>query len=121
VHTFYSKTRKDPLLGPIFNSHIPDENWPTHLEKLTDFGETNLLGISKFKGFPNQKHLAVDHNLNHTISLTHFGQWLNLWFETIDTHFESPIATKAKESSKRMAHGQIMTLWNHRPQSYLAY
>ena len=27
VHTFYSKIRKDELLGPIFNSHISDDEW----------------------------------------------------------------------------------------------
>lgn len=117
VHTFYKKIRKDDLLGPIFNSHIPDEKWPEHLEKLTDFWETNLLGIPKFKGNPTQKHLAVDRNLNHTTAQTHFGQWLNLWFQTIDAHFKGALADKAKEASRRMAHGQFMTIYNHRPQS----
>ena len=40
VNTFYSKIRKDTLLGPIFNRIITD--WETHLELLTDFWETNL-------------------------------------------------------------------------------
>ena len=59
VHTFYDKIRKDDLLGPIFNSHIAEDQWPEHLEKLTDFWETNLFGIPKFKGNPSQKHLNV--------------------------------------------------------------
>ena len=114
VHSFYAKVRTDEMLGPIFNSHIPDEKWPEHLEKLTDFWETNLFGIPKFKGNPTQKHLNVDRNLNYTTTQTHFGQWLNLWFETIDTHFEGSLARKAKEASRRMAHGQFMAIWNHR-------
>ena len=35
VNTFYSKIRKDELLGPIFNSHISEDEWPQHLIKLT--------------------------------------------------------------------------------------
>ena len=50
VNTFYAKIRKDSLLGPIFNQHIPDERWPEHLSKLADFWETNLFGVAKFKG-----------------------------------------------------------------------
>mgnify|MGYP003638435326 FL=1 len=114
VHEFYGKIRKDSLLGPIFNSHIPDEKWPEHLLKLTDFWETNLFGVAKFKGNPTQKHIAVDRNLNHTTSQTHFGQWLLLWFETLDENFEGALALKAKEASRRMAHGQFMAMWNHR-------
>ncbi len=114
VHSFYAKVRKDSLLGPIFNSHIPEENWPEHLEKLTDFWETNLFGIAKFKGSPTQKHVNVDRNLNHTVDQNHFGQWLNLWFETIDILFEGQLAQNAKEAARRMAHGQYMAIWNHR-------
>ena len=40
VHTFYSRIRKDVLLGTIFNTLIID--WDDHLELLTDFWETNL-------------------------------------------------------------------------------
>jgi len=114
VHEFYGKIRKDSLLGPIFNSHIPEERWPEHLDKLTDFWETNLFGIAKFKGNPTQKHIVVDRNLNHTTSQTHFGQWLQLWFETLDENFEGIVALKAKEASRRMAHGQFMAMFNHR-------
>ncbi|QNM86447.1 group III truncated hemoglobin [Polaribacter pectinis] len=114
VNIFYSKIRKDDLLGPIFNSHIPEERWPEHLEKLTDFWETNLFGIAKFKGNPTQKHLNVDRNLNHNTSQEHFGRWLQIWFQTIDEHFEGLLANKAKEASRRMAHGQFMAIFNHR-------
>ena len=114
VHTFYNKIRKDDLLGPIFNSHIPDEKWPEHLEKLTDFWETNLFGVAKFKGNPTQKHLNVDKNLNHKTSQEHFGRWLQIWFQTIDSLFEGHLANRAKEGARRMAHGQFMAIFNHR-------
>ena len=78
VDIFYAKIRKDNLLGPIFNKHISEESWPSHLSKLTDFWETNLFGVPRFKGNPSQKHVEVDRGLNHSVEQTHFGQWLNL-------------------------------------------
>ena len=115
VNKFYAKIRQDELLGPIFNGHIPAENWPEHLEKLTDFWETNLFGIPKFKGNPSQKHASVDKNMGHTIEQLHFGKWLQLWFETIDELYEGELARKAKESARKMATGQFLTIWHNRP------
>ncbi len=57
VHNFYSKVREDLLLGPIFNAHIAENDWPKHLIKLTDFWETNLFGIAKFNGNPSKNIL----------------------------------------------------------------
>lgn len=115
VHTFYSKIRENTLLGPIFNGHIPADKWPEHLSKLTDFWETNLFGVPKFKGSPTQKHIAVDKNLGHTIEQEHFGVWLNLWFETLDELYEGDLAQKAKESARNMASGQYLSIWQNRP------
>ncbi len=114
VNTFYGKVREDELIGPVFNSHIPDDMWPEHLSKLADFWETNLFGIAKFKGNPTKAHLTVDKNMNHSIQQEHFGAWLQLWFETIDENFEGDLALKAKESARRMAHKQFMMIWGNR-------
>jgi hemoglobin len=115
VNTFYAKIRKDELLGAIFNGHIPEEKWPEHLSKLTDFWETNLFGTANFKGNPSRKHMNVDANMGHTIEQKHFGKWLQLWFETIDELFEGELATKARESARKMATGQFLKIWHSRP------
>ncbi|MDG1475880.1 MAG: group III truncated hemoglobin [Vicingaceae bacterium] len=117
VYTFYSRIRKDSLLGPIFNQHIPEEKWPEHLSKLSDFWETNLFGIAKFKGNPTQKHINVDRNLNYTVEQKHFGQWINLWFQTIDDLFIGERAQKAKDASRNMASAQFMMMFRNRPQT----
>lgn len=117
VNTFYAKIRKNELLGPIFNSHILEDQWPEHLEKLTDFWETNLFGTPKFKGSPSEKHINVDKNMNYSISQMHFGVWLQLWFETIDELFEGELAFKAKQSARKMSTGQFLTIWNNRPEN----
>jgi len=49
------------------------------------------------------------------VDQVHFGLWLQLWLETIDELYTGDLATKAKEASRRMAHGQFMAIWNHRP------
>lgn len=111
VNSFYSKVRVDELLGPIFNAHISDDKWPEHLDKLTDFWETNLFGVAKFKGNPTQKHINVDKNLNYSIEQKHFGRWLQIWFETIDELYEGEYADKAKNSARKMSTGQYLAIW----------
>jgi hemoglobin len=115
VNSFYTKIRKDDLLGPIFNAHITADQWPEHLRKLTDFWETNLFGVLKFKGNPTIKHIQVDAHMNHTIDQVHFGKWLQLWFETINEHYEGELAIRAQESARKMASGQFMMIWHNRP------
>ena len=117
VHTFYAKIRKNELLGPIFNRHISQEQWPDHLKILTDFWETNLFGVPKFKGSPSAKHVNVDKNMKHAIGPQHFGVWLQLWFETIDQLFEGKLADKAKQSARKMSTGQYLVIWNSRPKN----
>ena len=45
VVKFYDRVRKDVEIGHFFNKTITD--WPEHMEKLTDFWETNLFFVSK--------------------------------------------------------------------------
>lgn len=116
VHIFYQKIRKDNLLGPIFNTHIPPNDWPAHLEKLTDFWETNLMGIRKFKGSPTQKHVQVDKAMDFSMDQKHFGQWLHLWFFTLDELFVGPLTERAKQAARKMATGQFLMVWQSRPE-----
>ncbi len=100
VRTFYGKVRQDELLGPIFNSVIDD--WEAHFELLTDFWETNLFFRKKYKGNPLQKHVDVDEAHDGVINEMHFGVWLNLWYQTLDTLFEGEVAQIAKNRARNM-------------------
>ena len=115
VETFYSKIRKDKLLGPIFNAQIKDEMWPEHIIKLTDFWESNLFGVRKFKGSPTMKHLKVDENLDYKIDQMHFGKWLQLWVETVNELCVGEDAQRAIYMARKMATGQYLTMWQHKP------
>ena len=100
VTTFYDAVRKDELLGPIFNSIITD--WEEHLEKLTDFWESNLFFKKKYTGNPLTKHVEVDKQQKGAINEMHFGVWLNLWFQTIDNLFVGEKAQLAKNRARNM-------------------
>ena len=112
VSTFYAKVRANEKIGYVFNEII--EDWPSHLEKLTDFWETNLFFVSKFRGNPMQAHVDVDRHFNNTIEQKHFGEWLNMWFETVDELFEGDRASIAKNRARNMASNLLMAVYEHR-------
>lgn len=115
VHSFYDKIRAHDVLGPIFNRSIPDDHWPAHLEKLTDFWESHLFGISKFRGSPPIAHQKVDLKEGHAITPKHFELWLQLWFQTLDELFEGELAARAKDRAKRMSIGLFDAILLRRP------
>ncbi|MGE5944584.1 MAG: group III truncated hemoglobin [Flavobacteriales bacterium] len=100
VSSFYTKIRKDAVLGPFFNDVITD--WDAHLERLTNFWESSLFLKTKYLGNPLEAHVKVDQENNHMITELHFGLWLNLWFQTIDELFEGDYAENAKRRARKM-------------------
>lgn len=104
VRSFYHKVRIHENLGPIFNHIVQD--WEKHLERLTDFWEMVLLqsgpGAGQFNPVP--VHKEVDRESLTVIEQMHFGNWLELWFSTLDEHFEGKHAHYAKEHARKMAH-----------------
>lgn len=114
VSCFYEKIRKDPNLGPIFNSIIVD--WESHFELLTDFWESQLLVKRTYHGNPIDVHQEVDTKMNHTITSEHFGLWLNLWFETLDELFTGEVAWLAKNRAQKMSTMLFLKIFEHRKQ-----
>ncbi|SFB44549.1 group III truncated hemoglobin [Algoriphagus aquimarinus] len=114
VRRFYDQVRKHEILGPIFNGVVKD--WDTHLIHLSDFWEMILLqtgpGAGKFN--PVKVHRQVDAEVNNSIEQAHFGNWLELWFQTLDRYFEGENASYAKEHARRMAHMLFMRIWEAR-------
>ena len=112
IHRFYAKVRVHPLLGPIFNEVI--EDWDAHLERLTDFWETNLFFVRNYKGNPLQVHIDVDQHFNGSIEQLHFGNWLQLWFETLDSLFQGRYAEIAKARARSMSTTMFMRIYQSR-------
>jgi len=113
VDTFYKKIRSNELLRPIFETHIDD--WQRHLNRLTDFWETNLFFVHKFKGNHLVKHQIVDATLKHAINQQHFGTWLNLWFETTNELFIGEKAEIAKNRARQMSTFFYINIVKERP------
>ena len=101
VSGFSKKVRQNPEIGHFFNEAIQD--WDAHLDKLTDFWESNLFFKALYKGNPQKVHVKVDQENRQEISSYHFGIWLNLWFETIDELFEGELANRAKNNARKMS------------------
>ena len=114
VRRFYDQIRQHDTLGPIFNEVVKD--WDTHLIHLSDFWEMILLqsgpGAGKFN--PVRVHREVDAAVDNSIEQAHFGNWLELWFETLDKYFKGENANYAKEHARRMAHMLFMRIWEAR-------
>ncbi|MFC0779739.1 group III truncated hemoglobin [Flavobacterium sp. HJSW_4] len=112
VHQFYAKIRADEEIDFYFNEMISD--WDAHLEKLTDFWETNLFGVRKYKGNPHAVHNEVDAHFDEKITSNEFGIWLNHWFQTIDEHFEGENADTLKRRARKMSTFLYMSMFQHR-------
>ena len=79
VHAFYDKVRQDELLGPVFNSRIPADQWPIHLNRMCDFWSSSFLRTDRYDGRPLPPHLGIAE-----LSDAHFERWLELFHRTVD-------------------------------------
>jgi len=96
VNEFYDKVQPDPLIGPIFMEVIPGD-WQPHLDKMYGFWNAVLFGVAGYRGNPFSKHAPLK------IERKHFERWIALFNETIDAHFEGPMAEDAKKRAVLMA------------------
>ncbi len=112
VRRFYKKVRGHVTLGPIFNKVITD--WEHHFEILTNFWETQLFLQRKYDGNPVKAHQEVDDKVNQSVTSEHFGQWLNLWFATIDELYEGETAWIAKNRAQKMSTMLFLKIFEHR-------
>jgi hemoglobin len=112
VHQFYAKIRADREIGFYFSTIIKD--WDAHLEKLTDFWETNLFAVKKYKGNPHAVHNEVDARFDGKITSNEFGIWLNYWFQTLEEHFEGENVETLKRRARKMGTFLFVSMFEHR-------
>ncbi|SHG40905.1 hemoglobin [Salegentibacter echinorum] len=96
VDSFYGKVQEDKLLKDVFNNVIEDR-WPEHLEKMYTFWQTVLLGEHTYYGAPFVPHAKLP------VDKKHFDRWLELFYKTLDEHFEGEKAEEAKWRATKMA------------------
>jgi Truncated hemoglobins len=100
VDRFYGKVRVDELLGPIFND-VAQVDWDEHLETLTNFWNTVLMGEAGYKGNPMLVHILL--NKKVPLAGKHFDHWLAMFRATIDELFAGEKADTIKEKAAMMA------------------
>jgi len=111
VSTFYEKVKKDSMLATFFGS-IND--WDEHLERLTNFWESSLFLKTKYLGDPLKAHIRVDKDHHHTMTQEHFGQWMNLWYRTVDELYVGEVAQRAKNRARKMSTFLYMSIFQAR-------
>lgn len=87
VDAFYAKARRDDVIGPVFNAVVAEAEWPAHLDKITDFWASMLLGVGRYSGRPMPKHLGIP-----GLADAHFERWLKLFAETVIELCPPPVA-----------------------------
>lgn len=100
VDQFYQKARKDELLGPVFND-IAKVDWDSHLPVMYDFWESTLLGNPVYQGNPMTPHIALSKKV--ALTKTHFDRWMDIFFATLDAHFEGQKAEETKQRVQSIA------------------
>lgn len=100
VDSFYEKVRMHKELGHIFDGVIKFD-WDQHLPKMYAFWESILFQKSGYQGNPMEAHRKVHEKYPLTKEL--FGEWLELFRDTIDEHFSGPRAEKAYQRALSIA------------------
>jgi hemoglobin len=103
VERFYSKARRDPMIGPVFNTGV--EDWDAHLHTLCDFWSSVMLTTGRYKGNPMAAHVK------HPIEPAFFDRWLALWRETAAELFAAPIADRFRDKAERIAESLKLALF----------
>ncbi|ACL57049.1 group III truncated hemoglobin [Methylobacterium nodulans] len=97
LDAFYARVRRDPLIGPVFATAIPDPDWPRHMATIQDFWSSVLLRTGRYKGNPFGKHQALG-----VLRPDHFARWLSLFEETAAELFAPEIAAALVERAHRI-------------------
>lgn len=98
VHGFYDEVRNDPVIGPMFDTHIASEAWPAHLAKMCDFWSSVVLKSGRYDGRPLPPHMALG-----DISDVQFDRWLTLFRPVARRTLPPQHAARAIMQAERMA------------------
>ena len=95
VHGFYAKVRKDPMIGPVFETRITD--WEPHLAQMCAFWSSVALMTGRYHGTPMVKHMRLP------IDAAHFDRWLELFEATAHELCPRVAAVHFIERARRIA------------------
>lgn len=99
VERFYGLARADEVIGPVFNRVIEAENWPGHLDTITDFWTSMLLGTGRYNGRPMPAHLRIAE-----LEDQHFARWLKIFRHVVEDLCPVEIAALFLDRAERIGH-----------------
>lgn len=99
--TFYATIERDPLLAPYFAVVDMRE----HIPRIADFWSTMLFHSARYTGNAFRPHLAMP-----GLTPEHFAHWLATLEQTIDQHWQGPIAERMKDLGHRVAYSMQLRL-----------
>lgn len=109
VDLFYSQVLKDEILADFFIERLGDEmisdEWQVHLNLLTDFWMSTILGDSSYKGKPVKPHMHMP-----GLQRVTFEAWLALFFETVEKVYTKEPANIFKNKSETIANNFMQLL-----------
>jgi hemoglobin len=100
VDAFYAKMPSDDLVGHVFMD-VAHVDFSKHLPKMYDFWEMLLMDGKNYQGAPMRPHLEINQKL--PLTPAHFARWLQLFYATLDEHFEGPKTEDAKLKARNIA------------------
>ncbi len=103
VDRFYDKVKQDERIGPFFNE-VVKVNWTKHLEAMYNFWENVVFHTGNYEGNPMSKHQAM--HQKRPMRMEHFSQWLSLFNETVNEHFQGKNAEAIKQRASSI--GTVM-------------
>lgn len=105
IDSFYDKVKKDPVIGYLFNE-VAKVDWPHHLPRMYDFWESVIFQSGNFNGNPMAAHIRL--HQQSPLTKEHFEQWLALFKQTVDEHFEGEKAVLTKQ--RAVSIGTVMQM-----------
>ncbi len=107
VCEFYSRVRRHPTLGPVFEMAIAEEEWPEHLATMQRFWSSVMLTSGRYSGNPVAVHRAVAE-----IERPLFAEWLALFSETASELFDTAQASEFATKAQRIATSLQLALFH---------
>ena len=95
VRAFYARARRDPLIGPVFESKV--EDWEAHLARMCAFWSSVTLMSGRYRGQPMALHLPLP------IATPHFERWLAIFAATAEEECPPAAAALFRDRARHIA------------------
>ena len=112
VQTFYSRVRKDGVLGPVFTRALGESEpaWEAHFARLSAFWSSVMMCSGRYHGDPFSVHLRLP-----DIAPAMFERWLALFHATCADLFTAEVAVAFGEKAERIARSLRIGLFERLP------